>query len=178
MLANLKQLLCCIINTRKMLGKLNLKQIDEILTKNLMGRIGCHYDGLTYVVPISYAYDGEFIYSIAYEGMKLVMMRNNPKVCFEVDEVKDMLNWESVIVWGEFEEILEPAERKEALSLLRASTMLLVTCITSHEQTGWPFIPEDVSKIKGVVFRIRITEKTGRFEFHSLMKRNRGLNDS
>ena len=147
-----------------MFGKLNLKQIDLLLARNLMGRLGCHNDGVTYVVPVSYAYDGEFIYSIAFEGMKLDIMRRNPKVCFEVDEVSNMVSWQSVIAWGDFEELTDPWEKSEALNLIRDSSLLLVSSITTHNLSHWPFISDDTRQISGTLFRIRIREKTGRFE--------------
>jgi hypothetical protein len=35
-----------------MLGKLNDKQVEELLKTNLVGRIGCHAVDLTFVVPV------------------------------------------------------------------------------------------------------------------------------
>ena len=42
-----------------MLGKLNEKQVEELLKSQLIGRIGCHANGVTYVVPVNYFYDGD-----------------------------------------------------------------------------------------------------------------------
>jgi len=42
--------------------------------------------GLTYVVPVIYAYDCDGLYVASIEGQKASMMRENPSVCFEVDE--------------------------------------------------------------------------------------------
>jgi hypothetical protein len=36
-----------------MFGRLNLEEIDELLHQQIIGRIGCHSDGVTYIVPIS-----------------------------------------------------------------------------------------------------------------------------
>ena len=83
-----------------MLGSLDSKQIEEVLAHQVVGRIGCSAEGITYVVPISYAYDGEYIYGHTLDGMKISMMRKNPAVCFEVEEMKDMANWKSVISWA------------------------------------------------------------------------------
>jgi len=44
-----------------MFKKLGKTQIEKIISGNIVGRIGCHADGKTYVVPISYAYDGDYI---------------------------------------------------------------------------------------------------------------------
>ena len=41
-----------------MLGELNRSQIDEILESQAVGRIGCHAGGKTYVVPVTYVYEG------------------------------------------------------------------------------------------------------------------------
>ena len=89
-----------------MVGKLNNRQSEVIISEQMIGRFVCHYNDLTYVVPISYTYNGGCIYCITYEGMKLDIMRKNPKVCLEIDELIDMANWKSVICWGEFEELL------------------------------------------------------------------------
>ena len=78
-----------------MLGTLIPIQIDKVLKEGLLGRIGCSGEGKTYVVPISYAYDGNFIYCHTHEGLKTKMMRENPNICFEVEEMKDMANWKS-----------------------------------------------------------------------------------
>lgn len=43
-----------------MFGELTRKEIEEVLARQIVGRIGCHADGRTYIVPISYASDGEF----------------------------------------------------------------------------------------------------------------------
>jgi nitroimidazol reductase NimA-like FMN-containing flavoprotein (pyridoxamine 5'-phosphate oxidase superfamily) len=86
-----------------MFGTLENNEIEELLSQQLVGRIGCHAADTTYIVPISYAYDGEYIYGHSFEGMKLNMMRENPKVCFQVDNMHNMANWQSVVAWGEFD---------------------------------------------------------------------------
>ncbi|MDP9236199.1 MAG: pyridoxamine 5'-phosphate oxidase family protein [Chloroflexota bacterium] len=80
-----------------MLGELNRKEIDHLLRAEQLGRIGCHAAGVTYIVPVSYVFDGTCIYALSGEGMKLRMMRENPRVCFEVEQVKRWYNWQSVI---------------------------------------------------------------------------------
>jgi uncharacterized protein len=147
-----------------MLGKLTDTETEEILKRQVIGRLGCHADSVTYVVPISYAYDGKDIYVHTYEGMKLKMMRKNPHVCFETDTMKDMANWQSVVAWGEFEELTEPGERNKALQILLGRKLPLLSSITTHLSKDWPFSPDDLNKIDGIVFRIVLKEKHGRFE--------------
>jgi nitroimidazol reductase NimA-like FMN-containing flavoprotein (pyridoxamine 5'-phosphate oxidase superfamily) len=149
-----------------MFGKLSNTEIEEIIKHQVMGRLGCHAHDITYVVPISYAYDGEYIYGHTMEGMKIFMMRRNPKVCFQTDNInmKDMANWQSVIAWGDFEELKQPEERRMALQKLNARKLPLISSETTHLSPQWPFPPEDADRIKGIVYRIRLKEKTGRFE--------------
>lgn len=113
-----------------MFGKLNIQEIEELIKQQFIGRIGCHADDLTYVVPISYAYDGTYIYGHTVEGMKIDMMRKNPKVCFEIDNTKDLANWQSVICWGQFEELKTEEERKVGLQTLNARALPVITSET------------------------------------------------
>ena len=147
-----------------MIGKLNPDDVETLVKQQLVGRIGCHAKDVTYVVPISYAYDGAYIYGHTLEGMKVDMMRKNPKVCFQVDDTTDLANWQSAVLWGEFEELAEGPERILALHKLTERRLPLISSETMHLTSQWPFRDEDVSKISGIVFRIRVTEKTGRFE--------------
>lgn len=147
-----------------MFGDLQPNQIEDVLKNQFVGRIGCSLQGETYIVPISYAYDGNFIYCLAKEGKKTGIMRKNPKVCFQVDEMKTMANWRSVIVQGEFEELREREERTIAMQFLLNRYLPVISSVTTHLGEYWPFRPEDVNRIEGVVFRIAIKEKTGRFE--------------
>jgi uncharacterized protein len=80
-----------------MFGKLENTQIEKVIADNIIGRLGCHAEGKTYVVPISYAYDDGFIYARTFEGLKISMMRKNPNVCFQIDEREDMAHWKSVV---------------------------------------------------------------------------------
>jgi nitroimidazol reductase NimA-like FMN-containing flavoprotein (pyridoxamine 5'-phosphate oxidase superfamily) len=91
-------------------------EVDELLRDRTVGRIGCHADGVTYVVPVIYAYDGEAVYVASVEGQKTRMMRMNPRVCFEIDE-HEPGTWRSVVAQARYEE-LAGAEAERALALL------------------------------------------------------------
>jgi nitroimidazol reductase NimA-like FMN-containing flavoprotein (pyridoxamine 5'-phosphate oxidase superfamily) len=147
-----------------MLGTLQNTEIEDVLQTGLVGRIGCHADGETYIVPISYGYDGRYLYCHTHEGKKTAMMRKNPRICFQVDEMKDMANWKSVLIQGSFEELIQSEERNMAMQTLLNRYLPVISSVTTHLGEHWPFQPDDTSKIDGVVFRISIEKKTGRFE--------------
>ncbi|MBN8852055.1 MAG: pyridoxamine 5'-phosphate oxidase [Sphingobacteriales bacterium 50-39] len=147
-----------------MLGILTMPEIERLLSKEVVGRIGCTDGEKVYIVPISYAYDGEYIYCHTHEGLKVDMMRKHPIVGFEVDHMQNMANWQSVIAHGKFEELKELSLRKDALERLNGRILPLVSSETTHLSKDWPFSPADPNNIDGVTFRIRLEEKTGRFE--------------
>ncbi|MBV8490655.1 MAG: pyridoxamine 5'-phosphate oxidase family protein [Candidatus Eremiobacteraeota bacterium] len=140
-----------------MLGDLTKSQIEAFLHESVIGRVGCHAYGQTYVVPITYAYDGTYIYAHTAPGMKLHMMRGNPHVCFEIDSMDDLANWQSVIALGTFEE-LRGAAADEAMRFLieRIETRL-------SGPPGASVHPNSAME-RLVVFRIKLEQKTGRFE--------------
>jgi len=147
-----------------MFGVLDKDRIEKVLSENVIGRLGYHGDGKTYIVPISYAYDGKNIYAHSPEGLKIAIMRKNPNVCFQVDTMKDMADWESVMAWGKFEELTNEKDRNEAIKNLMNRKLPLISSETVKLSPEWPFHTGNHSGISGVFFRINFTEKTGRFE--------------
>ncbi|MGV1088415.1 MAG: pyridoxamine 5'-phosphate oxidase family protein, partial [Mycobacterium sp.] len=83
-----------------MLGELNPQQVEDVLHGEVIARLGCLSDGRVYVVPVTYVYDGTYVWGHAMDGAKLKAMRAHPEVCVEVEHVDDMSNWRSVIAWG------------------------------------------------------------------------------
>ncbi len=140
-----------------MLGELTAHDVERVLRENIIGRIGVHALGRTYVVPITYVYDGDAIYAHSHDGMKMHMMRENPHVCFEVDRMDGFANWESVISWGTFEELR--GERAEQ------AMMLLVSELEPKLEgpPGESVHPRGGDNVR-LVYRIVLDEKTGRFE--------------
>lgn len=147
-----------------MFDTLSTQQIIDLVSNNVVGRLGCHADGRTYVVPISYAYDGDYIYARSFEGLKLSMMRKNPKVCFQIDKMENMSDWKSVIIWGTFEELTDIKEREKGLKVLLSRILPNISSKTVKFTPEWPFPTNDFDRIDGIVFRIHIQEMTGRCE--------------
>ena len=79
-----------------MLGTLSSAEIEDLLRAEVVARLGCHAEGRTYVVPVTYAYDADAVLVQSADGLKVRMMRQNPLVCVEVDHVDNLANWRSV----------------------------------------------------------------------------------
>ncbi len=149
-----------------MIGKLNKEQIEEVLKENVLGRIGCSDGKKIYVVPVNYVYDGKFIIGHSLTGMKIRMMRKNPDICFEVDAMKSFTNWKSVIVWGRYQELTDERDRYNAMKLFvdRMMHMKISETAIPPEISEKRVHPRSPGNIKPIIYRVVITEKTGRFE--------------
>lgn len=147
-----------------MITDLTPLQVETLLGRQLIGRIGCMAEGRIYVVPVSYAYHDNSVYVHTYEGLKITAMRKAPAVCFETDDYTDMANWQSVIAWGRFEELLEPEQKEAATRYLLQRKLPVPSSSTTHLGKNWPFYDNTTDKIDGVFFRIVLDEKTGRTE--------------
>ncbi|MDX6479798.1 MAG: uncharacterized protein QOG85_308 [Gaiellaceae bacterium] len=95
-------------------------EIEEFLLGQRIARLGCHARGETYVVPVIYAYGDGAMVTVTQEGRKVEMLRENSRVCVEVDEydADGRGSWRSVIAYGNAEE-LTGDDVEAALSLLR-----------------------------------------------------------
>ncbi|MDE1193121.1 MAG: pyridoxamine 5'-phosphate oxidase family protein [Arachidicoccus sp.] len=149
-----------------MQANLDERQIEYLLKHKLLGHLGCYADNISYVIPICYVYDGQYIYGRTYEGMKIKMIRKNPNVCFQVENIENMAKWQSAICWGEFEELTDKAERNKAVSLLRDRISATIESSALRQSNYWPFSVDDLDDVKGILFRIHINTKTGKSSFY------------
>ncbi|MEJ8818336.1 pyridoxamine 5'-phosphate oxidase family protein [Lacibacter sp. H407] len=147
-----------------MLGQLNEQQMNNLLASQVVGRLACTDSTQPYLVPVTYAFDGTYIYGQTNEGMKLNLLRNNPNVCFEVDAMTNMANWQSVIVKGTFEELTDE-DAENARTILKNRVFPMMTSATiDGEQHEVESELDDSNRLKRVMYRISIAQKTGRFE--------------
>ena len=132
-----------------------------MLERQVFGRLGCHAQGETYIVPINYVYRDNAIYGHSGEGKKINMLRSNPKVCFQVDEIVDTFKWNSVILWGNYKELTGEI-RQQAMQGLIHRMMPLTDLPTEEPSHGIPI--EKHEHI--IVFKIELTAVSGKFENH------------
>ncbi|NHA03369.1 pyridoxamine 5'-phosphate oxidase family protein [Mucilaginibacter sp. HC2] len=149
-----------------MLGELTTNEIEDLLRQQVTGRIACYADGRIYIVPINYAYNGVYLFGHSTRGKKIDMMRKNPEVCFEVDDIQSIFHWKSVIAWGRFEEITDMDEKQQAMQAIIHRIMPLAENAPDHPSHGITEKESDVgSKVELIVYKIALAEKTGRYEY-------------
>jgi nitroimidazol reductase NimA-like FMN-containing flavoprotein (pyridoxamine 5'-phosphate oxidase superfamily) len=136
-----------------MITRLTRDESVALLRGSRIGRLGCISNGEPYVVPINYIFDGESIISHSLPGRKIEAMRENARVCLQVDDIRDQINWRSVIAYGNYEEITSESVRSDVMNQL-LSLFLELTPVES-------LIVEDAHAPVPVVFRVRVDKITG-----------------
>lgn len=136
-----------------MIEALGQEDARALLEAHHYGRLGCVNKDEPYVLPINYMYEDGDLYMHALPGLKIQAMQENPKICLQVDEVKDDYNWRSVIAFGEYEEINVPEEREQIMNAIFQRIPQL-TPVESRMTQGQ----------EAVVFRLRINRITGASE--------------
>lgn len=105
------------------------KALDEIMKKAQVCRLGVSYESMAYIIPMSFGYADRVLYfHSGPEGLKLMILRENPKACFEVEIDTQVIpsekgcNWsmryQSVIGFGEVEFIEDLEGKRKALQII------------------------------------------------------------
>ena len=134
---------------------LDRDEIDQILARNNVGRIAFSLHDRVDIEPINYVFDSGWIYGRTSQGAKLSTIAHHRWVAFEVDEVRGIFQWSSVVVKGAFylidadTSIRQDPAFMRGVELLRA---LIPQTLTANDPT--PF--------RNSVFRVHLDEVTGR----------------
>jgi uncharacterized protein len=136
---------------------LTVSECHEILKRAAIARLAVARDNQPYVVPIHIYFDGNYLYSFATLGQKIAWMRENPRVCVQVDDITDRFHWSTVVVFGSYEELLHMPRHEEARS--RAHDLFQTVPEWWQPASSNVGVPE---VRMAMVYRIRIEKVTGR----------------
>lgn len=95
-----------------MLGTLTDLQMNHLLASQVRGRIACTNGKRSFILPFTYIFDGDYIYGELHDKRKMEVLRKNPVVCFEIDQIHGLTSWQEVIVEGKIEELSGEEEKK------------------------------------------------------------------
>lgn len=108
----------------------NTKEIETIIQKAEVCRLGLAVDNTPYIVPLFFGYENNCLYiHCAKEGRKLDMIRQNNNVCFEMEGDTKITNrdkpacqwssaYRSVIGYGRAFILENLEEKKQALDVI------------------------------------------------------------
>ena len=94
----------------------------KMLERHNVGRIAFAFHDRVDIQPIHYVFKDNWLYGRTGRGHKFGTVAHNPWCAFEVDEVRGLFDWDSVVVKGQIE-LLDPqngsqdAYRDAAISL-------------------------------------------------------------
>jgi uncharacterized protein len=99
-----------------LIHELNQTECADVLRRNHLGRLACSRYDQPYIVPIHFAFDEPHrcVYAFSSIGQKIEWMRENPKVCLEIEEIDDKNHWTTVVAMGRYEEIPASADGADA----------------------------------------------------------------
>ncbi|MDQ7092002.1 pyridoxamine 5'-phosphate oxidase family protein [Desulfosporosinus sp. PR] len=136
-------------------------ELDEIIKKAQVCRLAVSYRDMPYIVPLSFGYaDGVLYFHSAPEGLKLLILRENPQACFEVEVDTRVVSgklgcdwtmqYQSVIGFGEIQFIEDFQEKQQALLLIMG------------QYTDQEVLLNDETVSKVTLFKLNINTMTGK----------------
>lgn len=140
----------------------DLSILEEILTRSKICRLAMIDNGLPFVLPFNFGYHENCIYiHSAPVGKKITILKENPLVCFEIEQHAEIIEdeiackwstlYRSVVGYGNVEIVTEFEEKKRDLEIIMAQ----------HGATGkMEFESKEVEFI--VVLKLKIESMTGK----------------
>jgi nitroimidazol reductase NimA-like FMN-containing flavoprotein (pyridoxamine 5'-phosphate oxidase superfamily) len=104
-------------------------EIEAVIHKSLVCRVGLSGDNIPYIVPLCFGYQDNTIYVHgSLKGKKINILQKNPNICFEFDtdteivEAEDACEWgmkyRSVIGFGKASFLEDPDDKRKALNII------------------------------------------------------------
>lgn len=136
-------------------------EIESIIRKSTVCRLGLADGSRPYIVPLSFGYRNNALYfHSAGEGKKIEILKKNNRVCFEFDihcEVKTGetacawgMRYRSVIGYGTATLIEDPERKREAMDIIMA------------QYADGPFEYSQKSFDRALAIKVDISEMTGK----------------
>lgn len=141
--------------TRPAFGELNAKEIEALLRRNSVGRIAFSFHDSVDIRPIHFVWRKGWLFGRTSPSDKLVTLRHNQWVAFEVDEIDGPFDWSSVVVRGTFYR-LSPEGSVHDVRLYRRA----VRAIRGFAPKA--LTKDDTVPFRSAVFGITIDSATGR----------------
>ncbi len=130
-------------------------ECDALLASQSVGRLAFSFRDRVDVEPIHYVYENGWIFGRTQFGTKVNILAHHPWIAFEVDDVRALFEWRSVVVHGriQFPDAEgAPTERDLHARAVAAFQRLVPDAFTDNDPTP----------ARDLVFAIAVQEITGR----------------
>jgi uncharacterized protein len=130
-------------------------ECETLLSRHHVGRLAFSFHDRVDIQPIHYVYSDGLLFGRTSEGAKLVTLEHNRWLAFEVDEIRGLFDWESVVVQGRFERLGAERTKSDSDAAERAVERLRTLVPDT-------FAKDDPVSFRTVLFQIHVLEMTGR----------------
>lgn len=134
---------------------LSANEVKTLLRRNHVGRIAFSFRDSVDVRPVHYVWKNGWLFGRTSPGDKLITLRHNQWVAFEVDEISGPFDWASVIVRGTFYRLDPEGSVHDVLLYKRALRAV-------REQAPHALRSNDPVAFRSELFGITIDSATGR----------------
>jgi nitroimidazol reductase NimA-like FMN-containing flavoprotein (pyridoxamine 5'-phosphate oxidase superfamily) len=140
-------------SARPVFGTLSPGDCEALLARNWICRLAFSLHDRVDIEPLHYAYDAPWIFGRTAASAKLLTLEHNRWCALEVDEVRDLFDWESVVVKGPFYMLnAEESPEQNFDRAVRAIRRVVPAALTERDPT-----PN-----RDVVFGVHASEIVGR----------------
>ncbi|MGH7670687.1 MAG: pyridoxamine 5'-phosphate oxidase family protein [Gemmatimonadaceae bacterium] len=134
---------------------LTSEECEALLAVNHVGRLAFSFKDRADIEPIHYVFENGWIYGRTAEGSKLTTIGHHPYVAFEVDDIRGIFDWQSVVAHGTVY-VLESDDGATSASAYARAVKLLRRFLPGTLKAGDP-VP-----FRTVLFGIHVDELEGR----------------
>ncbi|WP_069998470.1 pyridoxamine 5'-phosphate oxidase family protein [Cellulosilyticum sp. I15G10I2] len=136
----------------------DLSEIEAVLKRAAICRLGFSLENIPYIVPMNFGYKDNCLYfHSAKEGKKIDIISKNPNVCFEIEEdtelvIKDLacncsMKYISIIGLGKVSLVEDPLDKKEALDIIMRQYT---------DNKSYAYSPKQIEAV--TIFKVQISE--------------------
>jgi hypothetical protein len=134
--------------------------IEAVIKGSQVCRLAMVDQDKPYVIPMSFGYDGSLYFHCALEGRKIEVLKKNPQVCFEFDEVTKVVKNKDACEWGmAFKSVIGEGEAVFVEDITQKAQGLGVI-MAQYSKRVFEFSKENLEKT--AVIKVVITRITGK----------------
>lgn len=140
---------------RPTFAALDRPAIDALLSRHAVARLAYAHRDRVDIEPIHYVYLDRWLYVRTQPGTKLSTLIHNPWVALEIDEVRGLYDWASVVVRGRLQ-LLDDGPHDEARTRYRVAVEAIRTLVPDA------FTSDDPTPGRVIVCALYVDDVEGR----------------
>lgn len=134
---------------------LSADECHVLLESQHVGRLAYAYKQRVDIEPLHFVVDGEWLYLRTAHGTKLAMLEHQPWVALEVDDVRGLFEWQSVVVHG-IVEVLDATDGNAGVALWQHAVDVFRGAVPQA------FAADDPTPARDVMLRVHLSHVSGR----------------